>query len=53
VTRAPVGPGKDIVRKDLLWIHYRRVKHRYVVEVIEFEEHLLAIRGGACRGADA
>jgi ketosteroid isomerase-like protein len=34
-------------------IHYRSVGHKYVVEVIEFNEHRLVIRGSACRGADA
>jgi len=34
-------------------IHYRSVGHKYVVEVIEVNEQRLAIRGSACRGADA
>jgi ketosteroid isomerase-like protein len=34
-------------------IHYRRVGAKYAVEVIEFNEQRVAIRGGACRGADA
>jgi hypothetical protein len=34
-------------------IHYRSVGHKYVVEVIEFNEQRVAIRGSACRGADA
>jgi ketosteroid isomerase-like protein len=34
-------------------IHYRSVGHKYVIEVIDFNGHRLAIRGTACRGADA
>ena len=34
-------------------IHYRSVGRKVVVEVIEFDEHGRAIRGNACRGADA
>lgn len=34
-------------------IHYRSVGRKYVVEVIEFDAQRRAIRGSACRGADA
>jgi ketosteroid isomerase-like protein len=34
-------------------IHYRSVGAKYVVEVIEFNEQRVAIRGSACRAADA
>ena len=33
-------------------IHYRSVGRKYVVEVIEFDEHRRAIGGSACHGAD-
>lgn len=34
-------------------IHYRSVGRRIVIEVIEFDADRRAIRGSACRGADA
>lgn len=34
-------------------IHYRSVGRKVVIEIIEFDEQRRAIRGNACRGADA